>query len=83
MIPSTVILGGIRHRVQVSDGLVVFSAADGMWGHHSRIAFSRDSGGMLWYMEFSETFNKVPVAHVIKAFNFVREWFGGDFEHKE
>lgn len=81
-IPKTVLIGAIEHQVQVHEGAVVFSQTSGFWGCHSRMTFTRDLDGMLWYLEFSETFGKIPVCHVIKAFGFVKEWFGGDFEFK-
>lgn len=80
MIPKEVNIGAIMHNVQVSENLVVFSQQAVFWGCHSRLSFSREKPGALWYFEFSETFGRVPVCHIVKAFAFVKEWFGGDFD---
>jgi len=61
----------------------VFSQKDGMWGTHSRICFERGSDGMLWYLKFSETWDKVPVSHVLKAYRYVEAVYGGNFEIKQ
>jgi hypothetical protein len=78
-IPSMVNIGAVMHSVQVSDGLVVFSNKSGFYGHHARISFERDSDGMLWYLRFSETWDRVPMSHVTKAFAYVQAVYGGDF----
>lgn len=78
-IPAEVILGAIRHQVQIHEGVIVFSQRDGMYGTHSRISFEKDSDGSLWYLRFSETWGKVPVAHVLKAYKYVEAVYGGDF----
>lgn len=79
-IPNEVNIGGIRHRVQIAEGMVIFSQTSGFYGTHSRICFERGSDGMLWYLKFSETWDRIPVAHVLKAWDYVQVVYGGDFE---
>lgn len=81
-IPAVVTVGGRRRAVSCVEGLVVFSQLDSMYGHHSRITFRRDCDGMLWYVEFDETFGRVPVSDVVGCFALVRAVYGGDFEQK-
>lgn len=77
-LPAQVILGGISHRVSEAEGLIVFSQEAGFYGTHSRICFERDAG-MLWYLKFSETWDKVPMSHVLKAYRYVEAVYGKDF----
>jgi hypothetical protein len=81
-IPPVVNIGGSRRQVTCAEGLIVFSQAGGVYGHHSRISFRRDCDGMLWYVEFSETFGRVPVCDIVGCFDVVRAVYGGDFERK-
>lgn len=78
VIPSSVLLGGIRYRVSVAEGLIVFSESGGCWGTHTRICFERHE--TIWYLKFSETWERVPVSHVLKAWRYVEEVYGGNFE---
>ena len=81
-IPDGVLISGTNYRVQVSDGLVIFSQRDSAFGHHCRICFQRDTDGALWYLLFSDTFDECPVTHIIQAFKYVEEVYGGDFIRK-
>ena len=81
-IPPTVVIGGRKRAVTCVEGLIVFSEIGGFWGHHSRISFRRDADGMLWYVEFDETFGRVPVSDIAECFEVVKAVYGGDFELK-
>ena len=70
---------GIGYRVQVHEGLVVFSEQDGFHGTHERLVFEHPKHA-LWQFSFSATWDKVAVAHIIKSFELVTAAFGGDHD---
>ena len=78
-IPASVNLRGIRYRVAVSEGLVVFAASDGVAG---RIEFTRDPHdryGFLWYLAIS---GPTPAGHCEEAYDWVKAVYGGSHERK-
>lgn len=77
-LPDSVCFCGIRYRVSEHEGLIVFSEDQNIYGVHTRMAFSRpkDCG---WYFEFSASFGKVMVGHVVAAYEFLCMERGDDF----
>lgn len=76
---TEIILGGIRYKISEHEGLIVFSQKDGFYGTHCRICFEHPKDS-LWYLSFTDTWGKIPVCHVIRAFEIVKKEYGGDFE---
>jgi hypothetical protein len=77
-----VILCGIAYKVTIHEGLVIFEEEICMSGCHSRMVFDRpkDCG---WYLEFSDTWNRMNVAHIVAAYELLRSVYGGTFDVKK
>lgn len=69
-LPERVILCGIGYRVQEKEGVVIFTEECGFYGTYTRIAFERTSTGH-WYVSLFETWGRVMVDHIIKAYEVV------------
>jgi hypothetical protein len=75
-IPANVSLCAIRYRVQVHEGMVVFSEKDRCGPCYSRLAFQRKCG--CWYVTVESSGGSAMVAHIAAAQAFLGQWFGGD-----
>ena len=73
---------GIEYRVAWHEGLVVFSEQGGFYGVHTRLVFEHPKHA-LWQFSFSATWDKLPVAHIIKAYELVTAAFGGDHDQAD
>lgn len=77
--PEYANLCGIMYRIQVSEGLVVFTSKDNAWGCLTRISFTERS--FCWYIEIHGSHGKaVMVSHVLKAYSLVTEHLGKNHE---
>ena len=63
---------GIPYTMQQTDGGVLFSEKSGFWGLSCRLMFEYKEG--LWYLvDIKASFNTVPVAHLTKIYEFLKE----------
>lgn len=77
-LPETVLLCAIEYRVQEHEGLISFVESGGICGVHCQFTFVRDAC-RCWYLSISHTFGSVFVEHVIRAYEMVKEVYGGNF----
>lgn len=83
-LPAYVNLCGIVYKTVVTEGLVLFKADNGMTG--TNIAMERDPHAkysFMWYMNYEKTFQKVAMAHVERAYDWVKAVYGGSHEMKQ
>lgn len=80
LLPESVNLKGTMHRVQVSEGLIVFAEQDGVWGCRQRFSFQRKAG--CWYLAIEGTHGDASMGCVAEAYRLVCEAYGGNFEFR-
>lgn len=81
--PPQVNLRGIMHNVAEHGGLIVFTPQSYAWGCKSSITFERI--GQCWYVAI-ESYRRdgmIMVSHILRAWEVVKEVYGGNFEFKE
>lgn len=74
--PASVNLCGIRYRIQVHEGLIVFTEEEPVWSQQAKLSFQRKAG--CWYVNSAQEY--APVSHVIAAFEVVSQVYGGNFK---
>lgn len=78
-VPSEVNICGIKHRVAVHEGMVVFSEMHPMAFNPRRVCFEKSSG--LWHMWHEGGFSeRATCCHIEKMYRLVRGWFGDDHD---
>ena len=76
--------GGVPYRTVVREGLILFKDNSGMSG--SQIAMTRDPHArysFLWYLEYDQCYQNIPMTHVDKAYRWVCAVYGGSHEIKK
>lgn len=82
---STILLGAIQFKITVQDGQVIFEEQAGFYGCYARFAMERpfglnDSPGTWQLVAMEDTFDRgVAMSRLIKAFEYCKDRFGGDF----
>lgn len=81
MIPPSVSLHGIEYAVSYVEGAIIFSEREHVFGQKCKLMFQRKCG--CWCLSIHGTgSDTASVGHIQAAFDFVCQWFGGDFEMK-
>jgi hypothetical protein len=79
-LPPTANLSGTMYRIRQHEGLIVFTQDICVFGAHCRLSFERKCG--CWYLsEISDTWGRVMVSHILKAYELLCETFGGNHVH--
>lgn len=85
-LPKFAVLCGIGYNVTIHEGMVIFEESHCMFGCHTRLAFQRveekDGSGM-WRLTTSSTWDSIAVAHIVAAYDILKEVFGDSFECKQ
>lgn len=81
-LPETAVLCGIGFRIAESEGLIVFSERQPMWGMGCRFSFHRDSVGC-WKVSIDQTLGQasgsMSPSRIARAFEIVQTHRGDCF----
>lgn len=76
-LPKSVNLRGTTYRVQESEGLIVFSEEEPVWGCQARFTFERRL--MVWFVDIQST-GGITANTIVEADRLVSEAYGENFK---
>jgi hypothetical protein len=65
-------------RIVESEGLIVFSEDEPVWGCRTRFSFRRVMG--CWHVSIEGDMDNVPASFIVRAIALIEEVYGGNFK---